>query len=168
VDISVSGTEPPPQAAANGGNNGGDNSGRGSDNGGPVPTGEIVPSRIDNVKWMVIACFAAIFALGAAMLLRRSEPVPRDETLAVAGSVRVAGPFAQESAAASGIPPTATAPAVSGAMRQTERAVQGSLEEIKDRLFRLELRHQAGTISEAEYRRQRSESEKVLYGFLQG
>jgi hypothetical protein len=56
---------------------------------------------------------------------------------------------------------------MSAAMQQTERAVQGSLDEIKDRLFRLELRRQAGTLTETEYLRQRGEAEKVLHDLLQ-
>jgi hypothetical protein len=163
VDISVSGTAPPPQAVNSG--NGGDNSGEASDNG-PVATGEIVPSRIDNVKWLVIACFAAILALGAVMLIRRQQPLPRDEVPDAARYTTAAPPFARESAVVSGIPPPAVAPPISAA-GQTERAVQGSLDEIKNRLFRLELRHQAGTLSEAEYLRQRGQAEKVLRDLLQ-
>jgi hypothetical protein len=165
VDISISGTAPPPQAASGG--TGGDNSGEAPDNG-PVPTGEIVPSRIDNVKWLVIACFAAIFALGAAMLMRRPQPASRDGAPSDTASYATASvPPARASAMPMGIPPPGGALPISTAMGQTERAVQGSLDEIKDRLFRLELRHQAGTLAEAEYLRQRGEAEKVLRDLLQ-
>jgi hypothetical protein len=167
VDISISGTAPPPEAAANGGNGSGDEAGGGGENSAPVPTGEIVPSRIDNVKWIVIACFAAIFALGAVMLLRRTLPFEREGVAASAGSAGNTRPFAQGSTALSGVSPPAFAPATSPAMQQTERAVQGSLDAIKDRLFRLELRRQAGTLTEAEYVRQRGEAEKVLHDLLQ-
>ena len=53
-------------------------------------------------------------------------------------------------------------------MQQAERAAQGSLEEIKDRLFRLELRRQAGTISEEEYGTRRADAEKILHELLRG
>jgi hypothetical protein len=37
-----------------------------------------------------------------------------------------------------------------------------SLDALKDQLFRLELRHQAGTIREEEYARERAKAEQVL------
>jgi hypothetical protein len=164
VDISVSGTAPPPQAAAN---NGGDDSGGAAENNAPVATGEIVPSRTDNVKWLVLACFAAIFALGAAMLLRRSQPATAGGALAGQHSPGAGSSFTQGAAVAPGVLPPAGAQSKSSAMRETELAVEGSLDEIKNRLFRLELRRQAGTLSEAEYVRQRGDAEKVLHDLLQ-
>jgi|SRR5579884_738795 hypothetical protein len=45
---------------------------------------------------------------------------------------------------------------------EVERGVQTNLEELKDRLFRIELRYQAGTLSEEEYRRQREQTLQAL------
>jgi hypothetical protein len=39
---------------------------------------------------------------------------------------------------------------------------------LKDTLFRLELRRQAGTISEAEYNQERARAEKVLRDLVRG
>jgi hypothetical protein len=39
---------------------------------------------------------------------------------------------------------------------------------LKDKLFRLELRHQAGTISEEEYLRERSLTEQILRELVRG
>jgi hypothetical protein len=43
-----------------------------------------------------------------------------------------------------------------------------SLDALKDTLFRLELRRQAGTISEAEYTQERARTEKVLRDLVRG
>jgi hypothetical protein len=51
---------------------------------------------------------------------------------------------------------------------QVNRAVHQSLDEIKDTLFRLELRRQAGTISEQEYAEQRACTEQTLRELVKG
>ena len=48
------------------------------------------------------------------------------------------------------------------------REVRGSLDELKDVLFRLELRRQAGTISEEDYARERDRIEKTLRDLVKG
>lgn len=58
--------------------------------------------------------------------------------------------------------------AKSAVLADADRAVKGSLDEIKDSLFKLELRHQAGTISEKEYARQRGHAEKTLRDLVKG
>ena len=47
-------------------------------------------------------------------------------------------------------------------------AVNSSLEYLKEQLFRLELRHQAGTISDEEYATERARAEKVLRDLVRG
>jgi hypothetical protein len=49
-----------------------------------------------------------------------------------------------------------------------DREVEHSLDGLKDRLFRLELRRQAGTISEDEYVRERSRTEQILRDLVRG
>jgi hypothetical protein len=49
-----------------------------------------------------------------------------------------------------------------------DREVGASLDELKDRLFRLELRHQAGTISDTDYAEQRARAEKILRDLVRG
>ena len=46
--------------------------------------------------------------------------------------------------------------------------VRGSLDELKNNIFRLELRQQAGTISEEEYTRERARVEKALRDLVRG
>ena len=49
-----------------------------------------------------------------------------------------------------------------------DRAVRGSLDELKDTLFRLELRREAGTISEEDYARERERVQKTLRDLVRG
>ena len=60
------------------------------------------------------------------------------------------------------------APVVAETVAEVNRQVRGSLEELKDSLFRLELRRQAGTITEADYERERQQMEKVLRDLVRG
>jgi hypothetical protein len=46
--------------------------------------------------------------------------------------------------------------------------VAASLEYLKEQLFRLELRHQAGTIPDEEYASERARAEKVLRDLVRG
>jgi hypothetical protein len=145
--VNVSGPAPPLQA---GGSDSGGGGQGGQDAQGTAPAASIqsIPGRLDVLKWPLIAGFGAIFALGAMMLARK--PV-----VAVAGGVPVA------SGAAPSAPPSA-------ALSQVDAAVGTSLDALKDQMFRLELRRQAGTISEEEYARERARAEKVLRDLVRG
>ena len=136
LDISVSGTAPPPSASPQG-----DSGGAGAPEGGA--TVRVLPSRLDSLLWPLIGGFAALFALGALFLFRRPLAVP------------------------AGGPPVGAA-AVSSNMNALDRDVGTSLDALKDTLFRLELRRQAGTISEEEYSRKRAEAERILRDLVKG
>jgi hypothetical protein len=160
-DLKVSGTAPPPSAET------------GPDSGTPTPDGqqgtaarsgvtvEQIPGRLDVLKWPLVAGFAGLFALGAILLARK--PVPAGAAVGPAGS---------ESASvsqATRTEPVSTAPGSSTAtLAEVEAAVGSNLESLKDRIFRLELRRQAGTISEEEYLRERAAAEKVLRDLVRG
>ncbi len=62
----------------------------------------------------------------------------------------------------------AAIPAVSATLAAVDREAGVSLDELKDTIFRLELRHQAGTISEQEYAEQRARAEKIIRDLLRG
>ena len=62
---------------------------------------------------------------------------------------------------------TATASAATAAA-EVDREVRGSLDELKDSLFRLELRRQAGTISEEDYARERERIDATLRNLVRG
>jgi len=177
ISISVSGTAPPPapDAGAGAADNAptGDNSQNASVNSRidtdntatPVASVTTLPARIDGLKWYVVAGFAALFALGMAFLLRQPQA-------AFAGaSEPVDVPLVEPRSSAPARPPAAQAPAPSpGAqtVASLDREVRGSLDELKDSLFRLELRREAGTIAEEDYTRERDRVQKVLRDLVKG
>jgi hypothetical protein len=164
LDISVSGTAPPPTAA--GDNSGGSDGQRAAAPNPAEETAAVVPSRMDNVKWILVAALGAIFALGGALVWQRGKAEPATAGGAASmGASTVAKHATDVPARTAG---ESTAAAGTALMQQAERAAQGSLEEIKDRLFRLELRRQAGTISEEEYTLRRADAEKILHEMLRG
>ena len=170
VAVSLSGTAPPPDANA-GAEQGqqGRDAQQGGGEGGGVSIQQ-VPGRLDGLKWYLIGGFVGVFALLAVLLARK--PV-----------VAVAGPAAEEKETAPQVQkksvPSArpAAPASSGSVAPTngaaslaevDMAIGTSLDALKERLFRLELRHQAGTISETEYAQERAHAEKVLRDLVRG
>jgi hypothetical protein len=147
MTVSVSGTAPPLQNAGSDSSAGGRDP---QDAQAPAPAANIqsIPGRLDVLKWPLIAGFVGIFALGAILLARK--PVA-----AVAGTAPAERP-------------PADSVATSTPLAQVDAAVGTSLEALKDQLFRLELRRQAGTISEAEYAQARARAEKVLRELVRG
>jgi hypothetical protein len=274
VQVAVSGTAPPPQQdGATGGNGSGAASadGSGADNSqnpsvnsrvdtaneAPVANVTAQPARLDSLKWVIVAGFAAIFSLGLFYIWRQQPPVaaspagttasgdatgvapssvgysgssapsasahfahaqpenmaetftqpnpgygpaPHSTTAAAAAASTAApGSHAAAYAAPSVAPPGASpspaaafpavpspavpspaapspaAPSASyasvGASRaeaEVDQAVRGSLDELKDKLFRLELRREAGTISDEDYARQREQIQKILRDLVKG
>jgi hypothetical protein len=144
--VNISGTAPPLQN--DGADSGGGQSGREAQAAAPAANIQSIPGRLDVLKWPLIAGFVGIFALGAMLLARR--PV-----MAVAGDVPAPG---SKSKAAS----------KPSELSQVDAAVESSLDALKDQMFRLELRRQAGTISEAEYAQERGRAEKVLRELVRG
>jgi hypothetical protein len=69
---------------------------------------------------------------------------------------------------AAAAPQSASAAAGQATVADVNREVRGSLDELKDILFRLELRRQAGTISDEDYARDRERVEKTLRDLVKG
>ncbi len=149
--ISVSGTAPPPADAAQGEQQ----EPQGRDAGVPL---EALPGRLESVRWILIAGFAALFILGAVFLWRRPVAVNAEAGAAALPQERSSPKKKKETPAAK----------ETKLAEDVQRAVNHSLDEIKDTLFRLELRRQAGTISEAEYARERGRTEKILRDLVKG
>jgi hypothetical protein len=143
--VNISGTAPPLQNE--GAESSGGQSGREAQAAPPAANIQSIPGRLDVLKWPLIAGFVGVFALGAMLLARK--PVP-------AGAGDAPAP---RSSAASGKP---------NALSEVDAAVGTSLDALKDQMFRLELRRQAGTISEAEYAQERARAEKVLRELVRG
>jgi hypothetical protein len=119
-----------------------------------------VPARLDSLKWVLVGGFASIFALGFVYLWRRPQgimPTNGDASAATAVIAKTALPAGPKHA-----------PVASETVAQVNREVRGSLDELKDSLFRLELRRQAGTITEGDYERERQQLEKVLRDLVRG
>jgi hypothetical protein len=168
-DIAISGTAPPPSDAAAQGGAQPDQSGGGAASA-PDSTIETAPARLGNEKWILLGGLAAIFAVGVALLVR--QPVP--EVVAAPASPqapkgRKAQRAAQAEAKAAQTPPmrpTTTSPTAS--VDRVTREVNSDLDALKDTLLRLELRRQAGTISDEEYALERGRAEQLLRDLVQG
>ncbi len=167
LDVSISGTAPTPSA---GGDQGQDAAqpANGRDSGVPVAA---IPPRLDTLKWVLIGGFSAIFLLGGIYLWRRptvaaagSEflPAPAVSNGPVRGT---RSPMAAPAASAGGATST---PAAATSLAAMDREANVSLDELKDMIFRLELRRQAGTISEQEYSEQRAKAEKIIRDLVRG
>jgi hypothetical protein len=182
IAVSVSGTAPPPDnGAADGGGNAGpagvDDSQNPSVNSRidtsastPVASLTTLSPRLDSLKWILVAGFAAIFVLGALYLWRQPQTM-----MAGAGDEAVDTPPPPKVAPApkpraTPAPPAAVAatPMATDAAASIDREVRGSLDELKDTLFRLELRREAGTISEEDYARERERVQKTLRDLVRG
>jgi hypothetical protein len=148
--VNVSGTAPPLQAQGPDSGPGGQGPQNAQDSQAVAPAANIqsVPGRLDVLKWPLIAGFVGIFALGAMLLARK--PVT-----AVAGHATA---------------PHAALKSTSNtkSLSEVDAAVGSNLDALKDQMFRLELRRQAGTISEAEYAQERARAEKVLRELVRG
>jgi len=166
LSVSVSGTAPPPSGneSASGDPDAGPQNREAQQGSAPSSgaTIAVVPGRLDVLKWPLVGGFLCMFALLAILLARK--PV-----VAVEG-----GPsegFADPSAKPSKRTPPSTpmAPVTPNAnLAEVDAAVGSSLDALKDTLFRLELRRQAGTISEEEYNQERARAEKVLRDLVRG
>jgi hypothetical protein len=150
--FSVSGTGPPP-----GSDNGQSaDSGSGNDSGNTVtPVAQALPPRLDSLKWILVGGFGSLFILGAFFLWWRSRQPDAAGVAAMAGA---AGTNVMAPA-----PPRVEASGSGG-----EQALRQSVDEIKETLFRLELRRQAGTLSEDAYQVQRKQMEKALRELVKG
>lgn len=157
-DVSVSGTAPPPaEANASPEANGHQDQGTTA-----PPTIETTPARLDDQKWILLGGLAAIFAVGVGLLLRKPV-VPEVATApASAPTSNAKARKAQRAAQAK-----TSAPA-SPAVEQINREVNTDLDSLKDTLLRIELRRQAGTISDEEYALERGRAEQLLRDLVQG
>jgi hypothetical protein len=183
VVVSVSGTSPMPASSQGGGGSGGAPSGGGGDGaqnpsvnsraeaGGDATTvtATTIPARLDSLKWILVGGFAAIFALGFVFLLRR----PQVAAVGAAGGVATAVAEGELRKSVTKVAPKPAAPstdtsATGRAVADVERDVRVSLDELKDSLFRLELRRQAGTIGEDEYARERQRIDATLRNLVRG
>jgi len=178
--VKVSGTAPMQSSSQGGGAGGGASAGGAAGSGGSqdpsvnsraeaggdaaTATATTIPARLDSLKWILVGGFAAIFALGFVYLLRRPQVVAATGGGTVAADAYEA-PAPKRAAKSSSTTASASAATVAA---EVDREVRGSLDELKDSLFRLELRRQAGTISEEDYARERERVDATLRNLVRG
>lgn len=162
LSVSVSGTAPPASTLDADGEaspgQGGRDAQQGSNASAGVPI-QVAPARLDALRWPLVAGFLCVFVLLAFLLARK--PV-----VEVAGGAGAAGDVAKF--ATKPVTKAAVAPGGSANLAEVDAAVGNSLDALKDTLFRLELRRQAGTISEDDYNQERARAEKVLRDLVRG
>jgi hypothetical protein len=174
VAVSLSGTAPPPDANAGAGQ-GQQEQGRDAQQGGGESSGvsiQQVPGRLNGYlpTWLLAAALAAGFAfLGFLLWNKKVVTVAVPATDGTHDDVTAKPKKAKQSPA----PMVDKAPAktpTNGAssLKDLDAAVGTSLDALKERLFRLELRRQAGTISDEEYAQERARAEKVLRDLVRG
>ncbi|MGC2829013.1 MAG: carboxypeptidase-like regulatory domain-containing protein [Candidatus Acidiferrum sp.] len=163
LSVSVSGTAAPPSGSdsdADAAGQGRDaQQGSGASSGVPI---QVAPGRLDVLKWPIVGGFLCVFVLLAIFLARR--PVVAVANGPTEGFAAPPAKSAKKVAAA----PIAPPPARSANLAEVDVAVGTSLDALKDTLFRLELRRQAGTISDEEYNKERARAEKVLRDLVRG
>jgi hypothetical protein len=187
VAVNLSGTAPPPSDAG-GNDSGGQPQADNSQAGEQI---QAVPGRLDSLKWPLVIVLAIAFGLGAFLLAKKPVAV----TVAAAGpaaavaSIQNAAMTPKPSKAvqtnpriSQGAQPnqeketvvqqSPTQPRQAGSaqhsMASVDAAAGQSLDALKDLIFRLELRHQAGTISEEEYVQERARAEQILRNLVRG
>ena len=156
--INVSGTAPPQDQNDNGQQQSRDAQQGGGESGGVNI--QQVPGRLDVLKWPVIVGFVVVFALCGILLARRPVVAVASGVPIEVGDVPTASLQKTKSQAAPKEP--------AATLEDVDAAVGTSLDALKERLFRLELRHQAGTISEEEYAQERARAQKVLRDLVRG
>jgi hypothetical protein len=115
---------------------------------------DLAPPRINDFKWPLLFGMFAIFGLGAILLSRKQVMMVPAE-----GS---------EHAAASQSNKAAKAAKKQAGVEAVKESVNANLDSLKEEVFRLELRKQAGTISEEDYAREKSRVDNLLRDLVRG
>ena len=130
------------------------------------------PSRIDDFKWYLFAGIAALFGMGAILLTRKQVVVAGTEDAAFEQVAPVKPAKAEKGKKAAAPAPArntnSVKPAGVGSTAAVDQQVGLSMDALKDQIFRLELRRQAGTISEEDYVREKGKVDKLLRDLIQG
>lgn len=162
------------QSAASGGP-GQDSAQEGNSRTGPEVTA--APSRLDDFKWYLFGGLAALFAMGAILLTRKQVVLAEgradenDSAPATPKAAKPAPPAKPKKTPPAPQPFASTTPTNSHSSKAAaaiDEHVSVSMDSLKDKIFRLELRRQAGTISEEDYAREKAQVEKLLRDLVKG
>jgi hypothetical protein len=163
ITVTLSGTAPPPSAANSGGMGGAPGRAENVQGGDAAAAIQSVPGRLDSLKWPLIGGFCVLFILAAILLARK--PVA---ATVVAPETTAAAPVLRPQPARISTEKASITASNGDALASIDRETSNSLDALKDQLFRLELRRQAGTISDEEYSRERAKAEQVLRDLVRG
>jgi len=122
------------------------------------------PSRLNDFKWYIFAGLGALFAMGAILLTRKQVVVAEGPEV---GQAPASEKSAKQKKSVAGANAVSSANAASLAASVNQH-VNVSMDSLKDQIFRLELRRQAGTISEEDYARAKAHVEKLLRDLVKG
>ncbi len=100
---------------------------------------QTIPDRYRRVTWLIAGLFGILLVVGALMLWRKSPKTPAGDGQADKAADLVAS---------------------------AQRSAQNQLDEIKNRLLQLELKHATGSLGDSEYARERQSVEKALRALL--
>lgn len=178
MTVSVAGTAPPPNnndADAGAGPQNRDAQQGGGDQSSGVPI-QAVPGRLDSLQVPLIAGFLVVFLMLGILLFRKPvaaivgdpgglEAAPEPSPKAVKKTTALPVSDASSTIVSASNAALSNSAANLAAM---DAAVGTSLDALKDTLFRLELRRQAGTISQDEYTQERARAEKILRDLVRG
>ena len=162
IAVTLSGTAPPPSAANSSATAGAPGRAENVQGGDAAAAIQSVPGRLDSLKWPLIGGFCVLFILAAILLARKPVAV----TVVVPESTSAASVSKPQAARTATEKTSSTAS--NGDLSSIDRETNNSLDALKDQLFRLELRRQAGTISDEEYSRERAKAEQVLRDLVRG
>lgn len=126
------------------------------------------PSHLDPYKWIIFGGLAAIFAMGAILLSRKQVVVASGADFDDAPAEKPAKPQKQKKGAAKPAAPTSSNSHDGAVTAAVNQHVSANMDSLKDQIFRLELRRQAGTISEDDYAREKAQVEKLLRDLVKG
>jgi hypothetical protein len=182
-NVKLSGVAAPQAADASGGDGQGEGqSGMPQEGNSRTQTQDVqaVPGRLNEFKWPLLTLLLGGFA-GLAILLSRKKVVvvqgPDDELDAPASAAAQkksakAKPAASSATARTAVPDesatSASAAVLAASVASVNAQVNASLETLKEDVFRLELRKQAGTISDEDYAREKTRVEKLLRDLVRG
>jgi len=133
---------------------------------------QAVPGRLNEFKWPLLILLLAGFA-GLAILLSRKKVVvvqgpAEDHEVPAPPPPSKKSAKAKAAHAPAPVSVAATQASVAASVAAVNAKVSSSLDSLKDEVFRLELRKQAGTISDEDYAREKARVEKLLRDLVRG
>ena len=145
-----------------------------------APAGEaiqVISPRLSSFQWILLGGMGLFFLAGFFFLVR--HPAAASDAERAMGMLPAPGavlpprkgpkPIAASAAVDPEINPRSPSHnAAASVLQEADRGAQLNLEQLKDTLFRLELRRQAGTISDGDYARERSRIEAHLRELVRG